>query len=295
MGDLERQVVRARAEGGAFLLPPRLRLRLSGGDAFRYLNGQVTRDLGRLGDGESLPACILTPKGKLCALLLVSRDGADLLIESEPTLEDALVARLERYIVADDVSVTVEPAAEMIHLFGAASERAPWASLPGIRVSRLGCAGKDFATAAIGDGIPELLDPAVVEILRIERGIPKWGAELTEETLPPEAGLDRTHIDYDRGCYPGQEVISRLKSIGRVNRILHVLSAPAGTPPAFHSPLFTGEGSAAGLVTSAAALPPGKGFVAMGYLPRGAGGVLFAADPLTEARTPLSITAIIGT
>lgn len=295
MGDLARQLERARAGGGAFLLPPRLLLRLSGGDVFRYLNGQVTRDLGRLGEGEALPCCILTPKGKLCAPLLVSRDGADLLVESEPALEEALVARLERYIVADDVSVTAEPSRSMIHCFGSALEAEPWSSLAGIRVSRLGIPGKDFDTAAMGGGIPELLDPAVVEILRIERGIPRWGAELTEETLPPEAGLDRTHIEYDRGCYPGQEVISRLKSIGRVNRLLHVLSSSEGTLPSPSSALFAVEGTAAGSVTSSAALPEGKGIVAMGYLPRGCGGELFAADPLTEARTPLSITAIIGT
>ena len=55
---------------------------------------------------------------------------------------------------------------------------------------------------------------------RIEAGIPKWGVELKEGMLPPEAGLDRTDISYNKGCYIGQEVISRIKSAGKVNRRL---------------------------------------------------------------------------
>ena len=60
----------------------------------------------------------------------------------------------------------------------------------------------------------------IAETLRIEAGVPRWGAELNEDTLPPEAGLDRAAIDYHKGCYIGQEVISRIKSVGHVNRSL---------------------------------------------------------------------------
>lgn len=291
--DPVRQLNRTREEGGAFRIPSRLRLRLTGADAFRYLNGQVTRDLKRLGERESLPACILTPKGKLCALLLITRDGSDLIVESDPTLEPTLLARLERYIVADDVTITVESPAEMIHVFGKTSEREPWSSLPGIRVTRLGDPGKDVSTASVGAGIPELLDPDLVEILRIERGIPKWGAELTDQTLPPEAGLDRTHIDYDRGCYPGQEVISRLKSIGRVNRLLHGFQSK--DPLHAGMKILSSEAKEIGLLTSALEIPGNPGSIALGYLPRGATDPLFALDPLTGARRALSITATLGT
>src|SRR6202008_642685 len=65
-----------------------------------------------------------------------------------------------------------------------------------------------------------VIDAALAETLRIEAGIPRWGHELDENTLPPEAGLDLTHIDYHKGCYIGQEVISRLRSVGHVNRQL---------------------------------------------------------------------------
>ena len=58
--------------------------------------------------------------------------------------------------------------------------------------------------------VPVLSD-ALLDLIRIEHGVPRWGRELDETTLPPEAGLDRTHVDFHKGCYIGQEVISRLK------------------------------------------------------------------------------------
>jgi folate-binding protein YgfZ len=284
------ELERTRLEGGAFRVTPGIRLRLSGGDAFRYLNGQITRDLKRLGDHEALPACILTPKGKLCALLLIHREGSDLIVESDTEVGEALRERLERYLVADDVEITEESWPERIHLFGDALEKVKKSSV-GISLSRLAVAGCDLPPESL-DSTVELLDPSLVEILRIERGIPAWGREIGPEILPPEAGLDRTAIDYDRGCYPGQEVISRLKSIGRVNRLLHGFR---GDGLREGMKILSSEGSELGKLTSVAALPTTTGCVALGYLPRGTGAPLFAADPLTGEGTPLSITATFGT
>jgi len=289
------QLRTARSEGGCFLLPPRLVVRLSGCDAFRYLNGQITRDLNRLQEGEALPACILTPKGKLCAPLLVWREGTDLLVEADPSLQESLLARLERYIVADDVTISVEHSPETIHCFGALASDSPWKDLPGLRVTRLGGGGRDLARPY--QPHPPLLDPSIIERLRIERGLPAWGSELDEEILPPEAGLDRTHIDYDRGCYPGQEVISRLKSIGRVNRLLQVLQADEHVSLGISMPVVTQDGVEVGSITSVAPEFPGEASAALAYLQRGVveGKVpIFALDPLTASRTPLSITQVTG-
>ena len=294
MPDLSDQLPRARHDGGAYALPPRTLVRLTGADAFRYLNGQITKDLGRAPEGGWIPACILSPKGRLCALLQVSREGGDVHLECAPEVVEELLVRLERYIVADDVELTVTPAPQAVHIFGAAAETL--ASRPG-SITRMGAPGYDLIP---GDhDLPELLDPAVVETLRIERGIPAWGRELDSETLPPEAGLDRTCIDYDRGCYPGQEVISRLKSIGRVNRLLTgFLAGEAGSLLAPGMTIAAGEGGeskSVGRITSAVMPPDGSPCVALGYLPRSAEGPFFALDPLTGGKTPLSIVATYGT
>src|SRR5439155_25836926 len=75
------------------------------------------------------------------------------------------------------------------------------------------------------------LDKNLVESFRIEAGIPKWGAELDENTLPQEAGLERDAIDFHKGCYVGQEVISRIKSVGHVNRHLRGFVQMDGEQP----------------------------------------------------------------
>ena len=295
--ELASQLHRARTEGGAFMLPPRLVVRLSGRDAFRYLNGQVTRDLGRLSKNEALPACILTPKGKLCAPLLIRYAGDDLLVEADPVLEESLLARLERYIVADDVTLSIESPGEEdnVHLFGQIASDEQWKDQGGIRVSRLGVPGWDVKKTLMESSQSlKLLDPRVVETLRIERGIPSWGSELNEETLPPEAGLDRTHIDYDRGCYPGQETISRLRSIGRVRRLLHSLQSSPGNALDAGMRVIDGEMKEVGMITSAAEQFDTGAGVALAILPREKSEVLFTCLPLTGEATPLSIVEIHG-
>jgi tRNA-modifying protein YgfZ len=85
------------------------------------------------------------------------------------------------------------------------------------------------------------------ERARIEAGIPRWGSELDERVLPAEAGLERTHISFTKGCYPGQEPIARLHYRGHVNRRLRVLDiedAAAGDDVVY-------GGKAVGRVTSA--------------------------------------------
>jgi tRNA-modifying protein YgfZ len=283
--NLADQLRGARLEGGIFRLPPRLRVRLSGKDAFRYLNGQVTRDLKRLTDQEALHACLLTPKGKLCAPLLISREGEDLVVEADPSLEEALLARLDRYIVADEVTLSVEPERPAFHGFGEVAK-----DCSGMRVSRLGVPGVDVEQVT---GVT-LLDPRVIETLRMERGIPVWGKEMNEETLPPEVGLDRTHIDYDRGCYPGQETISRLKSIGRVRRLLHTLNSSSGAPLHPGMKVIDSEKKELGEITSAVEQDDTGSWVALALLPRETVGTLFACDPLTGETTPISILGIHG-
>lgn len=296
---LAEQLRDARIEGGAFRLPPRSLIRISGPDAFRYLNGQVTRDLGRLKEGEALPACILTPKGKLCATLFIHRSGpidfgvgkCDLLVESPLEVRELLIERLERYIVADDVVLKIEDDPGGIHFFGKFAISGPGLGLPGSAVARLGVPGLDVEPRSAEKVAPPLLDPRVVEVLRIERRIPLWGSELDTKTLPPEAGLDFSHIDYDRGCYPGQEVISRLKSIGRVNRSLRLLTAKNPTVIPAGTALVNSSGQRVGVITSSAIQFDKGATIALGYLPLILPEAFFALDPLTGCGTPISIVA----
>ena len=105
-----------RRQGGFFVLGPRTRVRVTGADRLRYLNGQLSNDLRRLVPGEAIPALLLTAKGKLCADVFVWIDGESLIVEAEAALGEALVTRLERYAVSDDVAFELlPPSAERCH------------------------------------------------------------------------------------------------------------------------------------------------------------------------------------
>ncbi len=220
MESLRREVVsfpeplwlrRIRENRGFFALVPRALFRVAGSDAARYLGGQLSVDVNRIPADASRFACLLTAKGKLVALVLVWRSEADFFIEAPASLRDEVAARLERYIIADDVTVTDETSPGGYHLVGGG------AGQPGRIVSRIGLPGRDVEQKP--DGIAELL-PVEIESIRIFHGIPAWGSELDADTLPQEARLDEWAVDFDKGCYVGQEVVSRLRSVGRVNRRL---------------------------------------------------------------------------
>ena len=89
----------------SFELKNRSQLLFSGPDRLRYLNGQVTQDLRKLSTERALPACVTSAKGRLQADVWISDLGTSLLVDAHPAVAETLLARLERYIVADDVSV----------------------------------------------------------------------------------------------------------------------------------------------------------------------------------------------
>ena len=106
-----------------FDLSDRVKLRLTGSDRIRFLNGQVTNDVRKANADLSLPACVLSAKGKMDALIFVSAGTDDLFIDADPELRQTLPARLERYLIADDV--VIEDVTGDFALFHATGETAP--------------------------------------------------------------------------------------------------------------------------------------------------------------------------
>jgi tRNA-modifying protein YgfZ len=248
-----------RREGGFFVLGPRARVRVTGADRLRYLNGQLSNDLRRLVPGEAMAALLLTAKGKLCADVFVWIDEESLIVEADASLEEALPARLERYAVSDDVAFELlPPDAEHCHVFGSVS-----AGREGLRIRRLGVEGVDVASPA--NDLQEARDDEV-ELLRIERGLPRWGSELSEDTLPQEVGLDRIAVDFSKGCYVGQEVVSRIHSVGRVNRHLCGFVGDFDPSRARAAALLDAGGRKSGRLTSATSHPELQKTIALGFL-----------------------------
>ena len=229
----------AANEGLVFDLSGRTKLRITGADRLRYLNGQISNDLRKATDANAIHACVLSAKGKIDAEVFIATEGESFLLDTDPQMAEALTARLERYLISDDVQIedlTAEFA--LLHVLGAEASalkarpllRSRYGSANGRRSSatRFGELGTDlwFSAAEREGALQELAqtlsvcDEGCAETLRIERGLPRWGRELTGEIIPTEANLEAGAIDYAKGCYIGQEVISRIKMSGQTNKRL---------------------------------------------------------------------------
>ena len=213
------------AHGAAVNLSSRAKFRLTGADRVRYLNGQVTNDVRRARSDETLHACVTDLKGRIAAEVFIHAHEDMLLLDAEPDLRESLGMRLERYIVADDVELTdVTDEWHLWHCWSAAGVP-PCSECPDQHSAvsaRYGAAGRDLwlpapATTPTFDGLPILADDDL-ETWRILQKIPRWPHELNAETFPPEAGLESTAMDFAKGCYIGQEVLSRIKTTGKMPR-----------------------------------------------------------------------------
>jgi tRNA-modifying protein YgfZ len=270
-------------------LSDRAKYKVTGQDRLRFLNGQLTNDILKLRPGSAMYACALTAKGKLCADLFVAATEEGNYLDAESVLRESLAGRLEKYIIADDV--TLEDVTEEFGLFhlidpklaearpeGPASLGLPDEAMAfRIASDRFGVAGIDLwfpvgQTGLVREKLQQLpIDPETAENFRIEQGIARWGKELSEEVIPNEAGLDKRAINYTKGCYLGQEVISRIKSVGHVNRHLRGLLPMAGVAIDPGDKLFSDEESKKeiGFITSVGQSRSLNRVVALGYVRRG--------------------------
>ena len=288
-------------------LSPRAKLRVSGADRFRFLNGQITNDLRKASEAVAIEACVLNAKGKMNAHIFVSALGEGFFVDADLEVRETLCTRLERYIIADDVQI--DDVTDQFSLFHILSKESPTTEhVRIVSVRRFAEPGWDiWSDAALHDAVREqlssafgLVDSAAAEVMRIEQGIPRWGRELTEEIIPIEANLEQRAIDYEKGCYIGQEVISRMKMSGQTNKRLCGLISLNDVPlqPGIRLAAPSAAGREVGWVTSAVHSERLGKEVALGYVKRGfnnAGTKLEAfskensADPISVA---ISVEAV---
>jgi folate-binding protein YgfZ len=282
-----------------FDLSARTKLRVTGADRLRYLNGQISNDLRKATENWALHACVLTAKGKINAEVFIVREGESFLIDSGAEMREQLAARLERYVIADDVLIEdVTEQFALLHLIGDATDDV-LAGSRAVESDRYGVPGMDLWTdAAKHDLVLQSLRARFSfcsadeeEALRIERGIPRWGHELTEEIIPTEANLESSTIDYAKGCYIGQEVISRIKMSGQTNKRLCglITTAAAGLRPGLR--LFSLDARDAGWVTSVAMSKRLGKQIALGFVKRGFGDKLTASSDATPP-IPVQVVAL---
>lgn len=226
------------------------KLALTGAGAKEFLQGQVSNDVEALVPGEGCYAAFLTPKGKMLGDLRILDTGDELLLDTERISLQPLFNMIRRYSLGFEVELhkrTVERG--LLSLVGPTADEVVAAVpvvehghvpvvLGGVPVRAIRTdVGIDLLFAAgEADAVRGALDvppvsEEIAEVVRVERGRPRYGVELDDTVIPEEAGLNERAVSFTKGCYVGQETVARLHYRGKPNRHLRGLrlSAPAGS------------------------------------------------------------------
>jgi folate-binding protein YgfZ len=302
-GDPLAEHLAVRERAGLSDLSARGLLSVSGPDRAKYLQGILTNDIPALAPGQGCYAALLDVKGHLQADLRVYALETALLLDLEPALTAATMALLKRYIVIYKVKLD-DVAADWRHLMIAGPRTNDWLNacfgrpLPSlsdyhfvtwewrgqpvlvIHLSETGeegvhllvpsAIGPAFWSALLEAGRPLGGLPVgaqALESLRIEAGIPKFGAELDASRFPAEANIEHA-VSYTKGCYLGQETTMRIHTQGSVNRKLVGLWLESPALPEPGAPLFA-DGQRVGVLTSVLDSPTLKRKIALGYVQKG--------------------------
>ena len=268
--DLTGDYLALRQEVGAVWLP-RDFLRVHGPDAVSFLQGQLSQDVAALAPGSAADSFLLQPQGKVDALVRVTRTAEDeMVVDVDGGFGEAVQARLQRFKLR--VKAELEPLPwKCLALRGPLAHQVELDGGGGLVVSNdwPGLPGVDVVGEAPGvpDGV-RTCGPEAWEAVRIEAGIPAMGAELTEKTIPAEAGVVERTVSFTKGCFTGQELVARIDSRGgHVPRHLRGVLVAANVIPPVGAEVAV-DGRAVGTLTSVAESLGRRAPVALAYVKR---------------------------
>jgi tRNA-modifying protein YgfZ len=232
------------------------KLALAGPEAKEFLTGQVTNDIAGLQAGRGCQAALLTHKGKMLADVRVLDAGGELLLDTDRQSLQELFNRIHRGLIGFDARLDkrtlqrgllslIGPQARAVAEAGAAGlgtgehDNAP-AEIGGAPVHLVAtdtgvdvlCDADDTSAvaAALAERGAVAVSDADAEIVRVERGRPRYGVDLDDTVIPQEAGLNERAVSFTKGCYVGQETVARLHYKGKPNRHLRGLRLSAAVP-----------------------------------------------------------------
>lgn len=298
-GDPRAEAIALTQAVGLVDLSARTRIELAGRDRASFLHNMCTNDIKRLAPGSGCEAMLTDARGHVLQCVFVLASEESLLLNASPGQAERLIAHLDRYIIREDVQlidrtadcgellvagpraaallgealgggVPTEMLASRAMEIGEASvvvARMPWSargawSLLGARAP-LEQLWLRFNAA----GAPPCGSEAF-DALRIEAGVPIYGHDITDKTLPQELARDAQAISFTKGCYIGQETVARIDALGHVNRTLAGVRFSGAEVPSPGDELSR-EGQAVGQVTSACFSPTLNAPLALAWLRRG--------------------------
>jgi folate-binding protein YgfZ len=245
----------ALASGGLVRRQDRGVLAVSGADRASWLQGLLTNDVGTLKEGEARYSAYLTPQGRMITDMHVMAKDGRILLDVPAPLAAGLRDKLDALIFSEDAAVTNESERLLV-----------WTVV-----------GPDTFTQVIHEtpppdysGLMEI-DFDTFEVIRIERGVPRFLADMNEDTIPLEAGIEDRAISFTKGCYVGQEVIVRVttRGGGRVaKKLVRWVSDPSAEIVPLPDSRIVSFDKDIGKVTSAAYSPGLERVVGLGYVHR---------------------------
>ena len=292
------QAIREGAAIGA--ISPRLQIAVAGSDRASFLQGLLTNDIQALTPGSGCYAAWLTPQGRMLTDMHVLESGSMILIDVPAATLAATVDRLEQFLFSEDVRIGSladaltgvwvhgpQAAATVERTLDAGRGLADWLNyqhtqfefggepVSVARIDQLGVPGyciyvdrarEPQLVSALQAAGAVVVSAAALELARIEAGYPLFGVDMTETTIPLEAGIESRAISLTKGCYVGQEIIIRVlhRGGGRVAKKLVGLRIDGGA--ARGAKLLSGDREI-GEITSVAESPR-SGTVALGYVHR---------------------------
>lgn len=194
-------------------------LRLTGPDTIRFLQGTLSNDVGEIPAGRAVAAALLTVKAKLVCDVVAWGAGETLWLSVPAAVGQSVYENLDRHIIMDDVEVEQVEASQVLVVGSRPAASGTVAVLetrhpaPGFLV---------VGPASDVQPVVEGYEAGTAEgyaAHRVESGSPCWGHELGDQRMPPEVGLSYA-VSYSKGCFMGQEPLSRLHNRGQVNRVL---------------------------------------------------------------------------
>ena len=291
-----------RAECGVYDLGYRDKISLTGGDRVRWLNGMVTNNIRDLASGHGVYAFLLNPQGHILGDLYGYNRGDSILVDTDRSQLEKILATFDHYIIMDDVEVA--NVSEQITALGISGPKSlellnkagmEFPALQPLQVHEIQCDSgcgcvkctimrsdspvesyeiwlspnsvKALWNALVANGAAPVGSEAL-ELQRIASGIPLYSVDIRERDLPQETEQARA-LNFNKGCYVGQEIVERIRSRGAVHRKFSGFVAEPGTAITPGTKIISGE-KEVGEITSTASLPLAGGLktVALGYIRR---------------------------
>ncbi|MDP9266836.1 MAG: folate-binding protein [Acidobacteriota bacterium] len=296
-GDMAREFAALRSGAGIYDLGRRAKLVVRGNDRVRWMNGMVTNNIRDLANDHGSYNFLLNAQGHILADMYIYNRGDHLLVETDLSQAATVLQLFDKYIIMDEVEVADLGAqltaigvtgSKAVEVLGTAGFGVPVGPLTAVTA-----AWNDSAATVIRKDTPDTIEiwlapvsaeslwnalvaagatPVgyeALELARVAEGTPRFGVDIREKDLPQETAQQRA-LDFNKGCYLGQEIVERIHARGAVHRSLAGFEIAEGTPQP--GAKVSACGKDVGQITSVAQLPNGnRHTLALGYIRREAG------------------------